>query len=148
MTSPDRAGLAGLLIMIVEDDYHLAEELCLGLKAGGAAILGPAACVADALALLDAGRLPDAAVLDVDLGGKPCWPVADHLLDRGVPVLLASGYDAGALPGRHAGLPRCEKPFTVARLAARLTELLAGRADPAFTPAGNPAPDAGAARRS
>ena len=34
----------------------------------------------------------------------------DALLERGVPVVLATGYDAGALPKAYARLPRCEKP--------------------------------------
>ncbi len=114
--------LSGLTILVVEDDYHLAEELCLGLCEAGARVLGPAPTVAEALGILANHEQPDAAVMDVNLGGEFSWPVVDALLARRVPVLLASGYDTAVFPAQYRHLPRCEKPFTLSRLTARLVE--------------------------
>ena len=71
--------------------------------------------VADALDLLAAGAPPDAAILDVNLGGEMVFPLAEALRDRGVPFMFATGYDSWALPPAYADVPRCEKPFDVGR---------------------------------
>ncbi len=117
--------LSGLAILVVEDDYLLAEELCIGFREAGAQVIGPAPSVADAMGLLATSPMPDAAVLDVNLGGEFSWPVVDALLARSIPVLLASGYDLDGLPRRYTGLPRCEKPFTTAKLTTRLVRHIA-----------------------
>lgn len=54
----------------------------------------------------------DAAVLDINLGGEMSYAVADCLAERGIPFLLATGYDDWALPPRLAGVPRLAKPFS------------------------------------
>ena len=66
--TPAANSLSGLAILVLEDDYHLAEELCLGLSEAGAKVLGPAPSVADGMKLLEAYPLPDAAVMDVKHG--------------------------------------------------------------------------------
>ena len=47
------------------------------------------------LAQAETGRI-DAAILDVNLAGRPSFPVADLLTGHGVPVIFATGY--GDLP--------------------------------------------------
>ncbi len=118
-------GLSGLSILVVEDDYHLAEELCLGLQEAGARVLGPAPSVADAMGVLALHPTPDAAVLDVNLAGEFSWPIVDALLARQVPVLLASGYDDSVFPLQYRKLPLCEKPFSLATLSNRLLRHIA-----------------------
>ena len=112
----------GRRILVVEDEYMLAEDLRLELEDAGAVVLGPAPSVADALALLaDAeGGPPDAAILDLNLGGEMAYPVADALRERGVPVMLATGYDVQSIPAAYADVPRCEKPFDVGRCLSEL----------------------------
>ncbi len=119
------AALASRRVLVAEDEYTIAEEIATVLGDAGAEVLGPVPGVADALRLLAAeGRIDD-ALLDVNLGGEAVWPVVDALLLRGVPVVLASGYDAGAIPAAYAGLPRCEKPATGQDLARALDRVLA-----------------------
>lgn len=105
--------LAGCRVLVVEDEYLLADELSRELVAAGAEVVGPAATVAAALRLLGEGTPPHAAILDVNLGGEPVFPVADALLERGVPFVFCTGYDDWALPARHRGTPRCEKPVAL-----------------------------------
>lgn len=115
-------------ILVVEDEYLLADELALELEEEGATVLGPVPSVASALALLDTETSPDGAILDVNLGGEPAFPVADALLRRGVPLIFTTGYDSSALPPRFASLPRCEKPIHVGRVTAALAKEIFGRA--------------------
>lgn len=117
--------LRGLRILVVEDEYLLAMDLERELRDAGAEVVGPAASVAAALRLIDGDHVLDGALLDVNLGGEPIFPVADALLGRGVPVVLTTGYDARAIPVRYADVPRCEKPVDVRRVARTLGRLVA-----------------------
>ncbi len=105
--------LRGRRVLVVEDEYLLAEDLRHGLERVGAEVLGPVPSVARALTLLAAGAPPDAAILDVNLGGEMAFPVAEALQALGVPFVFATGYDVAALPRAYAQVPRCEKPFDV-----------------------------------
>jgi len=58
---------------VVEDEIivsWLLEDMLADL---GCAVVGPAACVEKALAMID-GEAIDAAVLDVNLNGQPSYP--------------------------------------------------------------------------
>ena len=119
------SALVNRRVLVAEDEYMIAEEIATVLGDAGAEVLGPMPRVADALRLLAAENRIDGALLDVNLGGEAVWPVVDALLARGVPLVLASGYDAGAIPQAYARLPRCEKPVTGHDLARALAHALA-----------------------
>ena len=122
------SGTAGALrgrhVLVAEDEYFLADEVAEALGAAGAEVVGPVSRVSEALELARGGERLDAAVLDVNLGGEMIWPVAEALAARGVPVVLATGYDAGVIPPRHAGLPRCEKPLDAKAVALALARAI------------------------
>lgn len=105
-------------ILIVEDEYYLAEELAQELSDAGAVVIGPAATIERALMFLEPQPSPDCAILDVSLGGEPVFPLADALVARGVPFVFTTGYDPATLPERFANIPICEKPINVGRIIA------------------------------
>jgi DNA-binding NarL/FixJ family response regulator len=109
---PDQT-LLGRRILVVEDDYMLADELDEALQGAGAIVLGPAQDPDSAMALLAAEPEIDAAVVDINLGDGPSYVVADELLRRGVPFAFTTGYDHDALPDRYQHLPRCTKPTSL-----------------------------------
>lgn len=111
-------------ILIVEDEYFLAEELEGDLTRAGAVTLESVPSVPQALALLDADPAIDAVVLDVNLGGEMSYPVADALMARGIPFVFATGYGDGELDGRFPQIVRCEKPLQFRELERALTSLL------------------------
>jgi hypothetical protein len=93
-------------------------------------VVGPAGSVPDAISLIEAGEEPlDGAVLDIHLGEERVYPVADALIDRGIPFVFLTGYDALVIPETYAGAPRCEKPVDTALLLRVLAEV--GRERPA-----------------
>ncbi|WP_210526686.1 response regulator [Rubellimicrobium arenae] len=102
--------LRGRRVLVVEDEFLIAEDLCEELQSCGAKVMGPAASVAEALALLDHGPAPDMAVLDIGLEDEKVYPVADALRARGIPFVFATGYDAWVIPHAYTDVPRVEKP--------------------------------------
>ena len=111
---------AGRTVLVVEDEYFIAQDLVAMLLTIGIAVIGPAPTLAQARQICDAAEAIDAAILDVNLGGEMVWPLVDLLRARGVPVVLATGYSDTAIPERYAGLPRCEKPTSLHDLARHL----------------------------
>ncbi|MEB1610231.1 response regulator [Xanthomonas campestris pv. campestris] len=119
--------LNGRRILVVEDDYLLAESLNDLLVEAGVCVLGPVGNVPEALSLVTSGQTIDGALLDVNVRGQPVFPVADALLERGVPFSFCSGYDRYALPPRFAHLSYCMKPYN----PRTITALLSNQAQPA-----------------
>jgi CheY-like chemotaxis protein len=111
-------------LLVVEDEYLIASDLALWLEDQGADVLGPAPSVEAALALLDVGLMPDAAVLDINLRDEQVFPVADVLRGADVPFLFLSGYDANIIPERHGEVPRYMKPLDRSGLLLALEQLL------------------------
>jgi CheY-like chemotaxis protein len=103
--------LRGLRVLVLEDEMFvlvMIEDLLADL---GCVIVGPAASVAEALALADTGGI-DAALLDLNLGhGETAYPVADRLAEHRVPFAFVTGYTADELQSPHAGRPILEKLF-------------------------------------
>src|SRR5690349_6225193 len=93
-SSPDLGCLAGRRVLVAEDEVLIAMAYEALLHEHGCAVLGPAAQVDEALALLapTGGPPPDAAVLDVNLDGKPSVPVAEALAVLGIPFVVVTGY--------------------------------------------------------
>ena len=117
-----RAGsIEGMRVIIVEDAILLAMELEAGLQEAGVQVVGSAALVDEAMALVDTPM--DAAVLDCNLNGESVIPVAEALAARGVPFLFATGYGEtrGAPEGFDA--PIIRKPYDVAQITSALAEI-------------------------
>jgi DNA-binding LytR/AlgR family response regulator len=111
--------LRGRQVLIVEDEYFLAEDLAAYFTGIGAHVVGPAGTVGDAVRLVQSREI-DAAVLDINLRGERVYPVADLLRQKAVPFVFASGYGEELEPAAWADVPRCIKPVDFATLAATL----------------------------
>ena len=109
-------------VLLVEDEFLIAEDLASTLSAAGATVIGTAYTVAAALRLIESGGALDGAVLDVNLKGETAFTVADALLSRGIPFVFTTGYDKQYLKGQYEDVPRFEKPIDPAKLAAVLLQ--------------------------
>jgi CheY-like chemotaxis protein len=112
-------------ILVVEDEYLLADALADALAALGAQVVGPVGGLAEALDLV-AGAAIDGAVLDINLRGEMVFPLAEALAARGVPYVFATGYGHEIIPERYRDVPTLSKPVHVQALRGLLT---AARAD-------------------
>ena len=104
--------LNGRRVLVVEDESLVAMLLETILEDLGCQVVGPASTVEEAVELIEGEAGLDAALLDVNVGGRPVFPAAEALADKGVPFLFASGYGAAGLPDQWAGRPTIQKPFT------------------------------------
>ncbi|MBV8916352.1 MAG: response regulator [Acetobacteraceae bacterium] len=112
--------LASRRVLLIEDEYFIADDLVRAFEARGAEVIGPAGTVDAALQLVARSDRLDGAVLDINLRGEMVYAVADALQERGVPFIFSTGYDDGAIPPRYAGVRRCEKPLDPSRVAKAL----------------------------
>lgn len=112
----------GLRVLVVEDEALVAmlvEDMLADL---GCVVIGPIAELDEALQMVTDTEV-DCAVLDVNLAGRPIFPVADALKAKGVPFCFASGYGEAGVRDDHRGAPVLQKPFREADLARALGEL-------------------------
>ena len=122
----DAASLAGLRVLVVEDDMLIALDIEQTLQNLGCIVVGPVSKLDLALRLAE-GEALDAAILDVNIRGGPVFPVADRLRARGIPFALASGYGDWALPEAFRNQPRLTKPFTAYELETQVLSLHRGQ---------------------
>jgi DNA-binding response OmpR family regulator len=113
--------LCGQRVLIVEDEYFLAQDLADYLLHLGVEVVGPVGTVTDALKLLQCADI-HGAVLDINLRGERVYPVVDVLQQKRVPLVFASGYGGELEPTTYAEIPRCIKPLDFAVLANTLIE--------------------------
>lgn len=106
-------------VLVVEDEYMLADALADGLTALGVQVVGPVGGLEEALALAAASQL-DGAILDVNLGGEMVFPLADALAAKGVPYVFATGYGRESIPEPYREAPILSKPVDVAALKSLL----------------------------
>jgi YesN/AraC family two-component response regulator len=111
---------------VVEDDWLLARELLGLLASQGCIVIGPARDPPQALALI-ADAPPNAAILDINLGGQSALAVAAALAAQEVPFVIVSGYSQLRL--QHPALlqaPFLSKPVDHQALVSTLARLVDG----------------------
>jgi DNA-binding LytR/AlgR family response regulator len=124
----DKRALDGLRILIVEDDFFLAEDLGCRLQDAGACVVGPIGFFDEAIAFVKSHCDSfDCAILDVSLHGRKSYGIADELVARKIAFVFTTGYGTNAIDDAYRNYPRCEKPLnervlTAALLTARRAE--------------------------
>lgn len=122
--------LTGCRILVVEDEYYLADEASAILSQVGADIIGPVPTVQQAQAILDSDAKIDGALLDVNLRGELVFELADALRTRRVPFAFATGYDGDVLPDRFTDRLVLSKPVRPEQLIETFVELIGESAVP------------------
>ena len=100
--------LRGRSVLLAEDEFMVALNIQVELEACGANVT-VVDSVADGLPL--AGNGFDVAVLDVRLADGDVFPLADALIQGGVPIVFHSGHaDTGELEAAYPGAHALPKP--------------------------------------
>jgi DNA-binding response OmpR family regulator len=111
------------LVLVLEDEWLIADEIEMALDAAGYDVLGPVGRVCDALDLLQA-RAVDAAVLDINLHDERSFVVAEELVRTATPFVFLSGYSGVELPESLSDRPLLQKPYDVERLCSCVNSLI------------------------
>jgi DNA-binding response OmpR family regulator len=121
--------ITGSKILVVEDHYLLAEDVCEFITDCSMKAIGPANCVESALVYAREADL-NGAVLDIDLNGRLCLPVCAMLASRNIPFIFHTGFsDLSSLPPELQSVQKVAKPFGHDELRKALEEMLAGPMD-------------------
>jgi CheY-like chemotaxis protein len=109
-------------ILLVEDETIVAMMMEDMLAELGYDVTETAAQIETARRAAENGAF-DMAILDVNLGGDPTYPVAEILQSRRIPFVFSTGYDSAGLEPRYAETPRLQKPFEYEDLRAVMSRI-------------------------
>jgi|SRR5579859_1069588 len=117
--------IAGMRVLIVEDEALVAAMLEDMLADFGCVVAGRAGSVNQALSQIAQTSGLEAAILDVHLGGETVFPVADDLVQRRVPFVFSTGFGPADLAARYPHSLLLAKPYPPEELATALVSLRA-----------------------
>jgi DNA-binding response OmpR family regulator len=112
--------LAGRRVLIVEDEYLLADDFRQILAEYGAEVLGPVATLGEGLDIIESDDQIDSAVLDVQLRGEEVFAISAALKSRKIPFVFTTGFGEAKIPTEYLDVPRLEKPFELGALIVAL----------------------------
>jgi CheY-like chemotaxis protein len=113
-------------ILVVEDNYLVAEELADFVRKQGYAVGAAVGSLEQSLAQVASGSF-EGAIIDVNLGGRPSFPVCHALQSKGIPFLFLTGYSTMAVPPEFGAAPYLLKPVVESQLAAALDGVIETR---------------------
>lgn len=111
--------LTGLRLLVVEDEFAIAEYIAILLEDLGCDVVGPVATVPEALVAVSEGTV-DGVLLDANLDGRSSAPIALALHEAKIPFVVVTGYGARGLDEALDSAARLTKPFSTADLEAIL----------------------------
>jgi DNA-binding response OmpR family regulator len=114
----------GLRIFVVEDEMTIALMIEDMLADLGHRVTGLAMRLPQAMEMAE-DVIADLAILDININGRPSFPVAQTLRDRGVKLLFASGYGSPGLEAPFLEEAIIKKPFEASDLRAAIARVAA-----------------------
>jgi CheY-like chemotaxis protein len=119
--------LRGLRVLVVEDEFVVAEELSAILADLGCKVVGPAASAGVALKLVQSEPL-DGAILDLHLGEHWSTVLFPALNAKRIPIIVVTAYGSRGLPGwLDPHVLRLAKPVAGEILASAMEAAFTGR---------------------
>lgn len=110
-------------ILVVEDQFWIAESICEMLQDLSCEPLGPVADTSSARELAQDER-PDVVLLDVMLRDGAADDLSRRLRELDLPVIVMTGYDRDMLGECYEGLPCLTKPFEQEQLGQAIEDVL------------------------
>ena len=109
--------------LIVEDELLVGMMVEDMLVEFGHSVLHNIQDFTTAIEVAEKGKF-DMALLDLNLRGQSSLPIANVLMERGIPFVFATGYGRGVLDQRFANVEVLAKPFLASDLAKAITNCL------------------------
>ncbi|HYD16336.1 MAG TPA: response regulator [Hyphomicrobium sp.] len=134
MTSPQKSGNArrkprDLGVLIVEDSWNVAQSLKATVEQAGARVVSAVPSVEEALDVLDAQAVA-LALVDMNLKDSFADPLVDELIDRKIPYVIITAYEALPSNADRAAIARMTKPLDHERIAAVISGFVGSGAVP------------------
>ena len=124
---PESPGpLTGRRVLVVEDEYFLADDIVRALTVLGARIVGPYADLDEAIEVVDRDIAIDAAIVDINLRNEMAFPLVRVLRSRKVPFVFTSGYDRSSIEPEFQDVRLWGKPLDIKTMARELTSMMKG----------------------
>lgn len=111
-------------VFVVEDEALVALNLEMVLGDIGYDVIGPAMRFDHAQGMIEQGLSADAAILDVNIGGRKVFELAEKLASREIPIVFATGYGKAGVPEEWRGCPVLQKPYVEQDVRSALATLL------------------------
>jgi hypothetical protein len=128
---PESPGpLTGRCVLVLEDEYFLANDIVRALTALGAWIVGPYADLDEAAGVVNRDIAIDAAIIDLDLRNEMAFPLVRVLRSRKVPLVFTSGYDKSSIEPEFQDVRVWGKPLDIKTMARELTSMDQGQLNP------------------
>jgi DNA-binding NtrC family response regulator len=122
MSGPTPDAASPRRVLVVEDEMLIGMLLEDMLTDMGHTVVAIVPRVNEALATARRESF-DVAILDVHLNGQAVFPVAEALIERGIPFVFATGYGERGLPEQYRNRPILQKPFAMDDLVKTLAAL-------------------------
>lgn len=114
-----------LRILVAEDEFITAFDLCDTFEEAGYEVEGPHAGISSAMLACQKEK-PDLAILDIELADGLTYELAQRLIDDNVPVILHSEpADASEVAARFPGATMLAKPCPPAKLLDTVSRVIA-----------------------
>jgi ActR/RegA family two-component response regulator len=112
-------------ILVIEDEYFVADDCAHELRSRGIAVVGPAYRAEEAMRLARTAQF-DGAIVDINLNGEKIFSVIDVLRSRSMLIVFYTGYSIDAVPDRFAWIPVFGKPSQLREAINSLLLLVVG----------------------
>ena len=110
-------------VLVCDDNLLIAEVVAEFLRECSLEPLGPVGRLESTMQMARQRAL-DGAILDINLNGRPCFPVCAILSARRIPFIFLTGYPLAAIPIEYRGAPLIAKPFESNEMKEILARML------------------------
>ena len=126
LQSENSGPLTGRRVLVIEDEYFLADDIARALTALGARVVGPYGDLDEATGVVDRDITIDAAIMDINLRNDLVFPLARLLRSRKVPLVFTTGYDRNSIEPEFHDVQLWGKPLDLNAMTRELTSMLGG----------------------
>ena len=110
-------------VLVCDDNLLIADVVSEFLQECGFKPVGPVGRLESAMQMARERTL-DGAILDINLAGRPCFPICAILSARRIPWVFLTGYSEAGIPAEYRGAPLIAKPFEPTEMKEILEHML------------------------